>query len=217
MKEKRDCKIVQDLLPNYIEKLTNEETNQYMEGHLKECKDCKKILENMEKNFDIDTKREKREIIYIKKYSERLKILKLFIIIILTVALAIMTYYYFYFREGYINAANQMVEMVREGMYPEVFYATIEDIADSEVYGIKDIKIKGLAINDINHRENFYFSVPLDNLGDNFKIKWHDTDISFDQLKVGQTVAVCNYGSRLEEEPNCLTQVRMIIVLDDKL
>ena len=27
MKEKRDCKIVQDLLPNYIEKLTNEESN----------------------------------------------------------------------------------------------------------------------------------------------------------------------------------------------
>ena len=27
MKEKRDCKIVQDLLPNYIENLTNEETN----------------------------------------------------------------------------------------------------------------------------------------------------------------------------------------------
>ena len=27
MKEKKNCKIVQDLLPNYIEKLTNEETN----------------------------------------------------------------------------------------------------------------------------------------------------------------------------------------------
>ena len=27
MKEKRDCKIVQDLLPNYIDGLTNEETN----------------------------------------------------------------------------------------------------------------------------------------------------------------------------------------------
>ena len=37
MKEKRDCKIVQDLLPNYIEKLTNDETNKYVEEHLKEC------------------------------------------------------------------------------------------------------------------------------------------------------------------------------------
>ena len=30
MDKKRDCKIVQDLLPSYIEKLTNEETNKYI-------------------------------------------------------------------------------------------------------------------------------------------------------------------------------------------
>mgnify|MGYP005781830921 CR=1 FL=1 len=47
MKEKRDCKIVQDLLPNYIEKLTNEETNAFIEEHLKNCVDCKKLLGNM--------------------------------------------------------------------------------------------------------------------------------------------------------------------------
>lgn len=31
MKEKKDCKIVQDLLPNYIENLTNEETNKFID------------------------------------------------------------------------------------------------------------------------------------------------------------------------------------------
>ena len=30
MKEKKDCKIVQDLLPNYNENLTNEETNKFI-------------------------------------------------------------------------------------------------------------------------------------------------------------------------------------------
>ena len=35
MKEINECKIVQDLLPNYIENLTNEETNKYIEEHLK--------------------------------------------------------------------------------------------------------------------------------------------------------------------------------------
>ena len=56
MKEKRDCKIVQDLLPNYIENLTNEETNRFIEEHLKECPECQKVLENMQKeikNFKI--------------------------------------------------------------------------------------------------------------------------------------------------------------------
>jgi len=49
MEEKRNCKIVQDLLPNYIEKLTNEETNHFIEEHLKECTECQQIFENMQK------------------------------------------------------------------------------------------------------------------------------------------------------------------------
>ena len=44
MKEKKDCKIVQDLLPNYIENLTNEETNKFIDEHLKECNECQKIF-----------------------------------------------------------------------------------------------------------------------------------------------------------------------------
>ena len=35
MRENKECKIVQDLLPNYIEKLTNEETNQFIEEPFK--------------------------------------------------------------------------------------------------------------------------------------------------------------------------------------
>ena len=52
MKEKTNCKIVQDLLPNYIENLTNEETNRFIEEHLKECPECQKVLENMQKEID---------------------------------------------------------------------------------------------------------------------------------------------------------------------
>ena len=37
MKERKDCKVVQDLLPNYMENLTSKETNQYVETHLQEC------------------------------------------------------------------------------------------------------------------------------------------------------------------------------------
>ena len=36
----KDCKIVQDLLPNYVENLTTKETNQFIENHLENCKDC---------------------------------------------------------------------------------------------------------------------------------------------------------------------------------
>lgn len=77
MKEKRDCKIVQDLLPNYIENLTNEETNRFIEEHLKECPECQKVLENMQKEIKVsNAQRDDREVKYIKKYNKKLKILK---------------------------------------------------------------------------------------------------------------------------------------------
>mgnify|MGYP005797413875 FL=1 len=73
MKEKKDCKIVQDLLPNYIERLTNNDTNKYIEEHLNECEECKKIFENMEKDLKLNNvKRDEREVKYIKKYNNKL-------------------------------------------------------------------------------------------------------------------------------------------------
>lgn len=86
MKEKRDCKIVQDLLPNYIENLTNEETNRFIEEHLKECPECQKVLENMQKEIKVSTtKRDDREVKYIKKYNKKLKILKYALLIIILI------------------------------------------------------------------------------------------------------------------------------------
>lgn len=89
MKEKLNCNIVQDLLPNYIEKLTKEETNNFIKEHLKECEECKKILESMSKDIQVDSKKtSNKEIKYIKKYNSKLKILRrilltIFILIII--------------------------------------------------------------------------------------------------------------------------------------
>lgn len=86
MKEKRDCKIVQDLLPNYIENLTNEETNNFIEEHLKGCNECQEVLENMKKDFKVNTeKQDVREVNYIKKYSKKLKILKTILLVIIMI------------------------------------------------------------------------------------------------------------------------------------
>ena len=73
MKEERKCQIVQDLLPNYIENLTNEETNKYIEEHLLQCEECRKVLDNMKKDIEInnDIKKEKPKVRYIKKYVEK--------------------------------------------------------------------------------------------------------------------------------------------------
>ncbi len=47
MKEEITCSIFQDLFPNYIEKLTSNETNIIMEKHLATCDDCKEAYEQM--------------------------------------------------------------------------------------------------------------------------------------------------------------------------
>ena len=118
-------------------------------------------------------------------------------------------------KNAYFKASNIMVDMVKEGMYLDTFYATIEEISDPGVYGLKEIKVKGLNINDRNHRDEYIFTIPLDNIGDNIKLKWNNTNINFEKLKVGQKVAIYNYGDTLHNGD--LSSVRMIVVLDDTL
>lgn len=78
MNEKRTCKIVQDLLPNYIEKLTNEETNKFIEEHLQECTECQNVLANMKKDLNLEEeKQDQREIDYLKKFNKEKKKMKI--------------------------------------------------------------------------------------------------------------------------------------------
>lgn len=78
-----DCKLVQDLLPNYLENMTTAETNSFIEKHFEECKDCKKSAEMMKKEMKFDGKTEKKKIDYLKKYKHRMLILKIVIAIVL--------------------------------------------------------------------------------------------------------------------------------------
>ena len=81
-----NCKIVQDLLPNYIDGLTNEETNKYIEKHLQECKECSKVYETMKKDIeDSNTEQYQAETNYLKKYNKKLRIFKIIIIIIVLI------------------------------------------------------------------------------------------------------------------------------------
>lgn len=76
MKEKRECKVVQDLLPNYVEKLTNEETNKYIEEHIENCEECKNVLESMRNEIKVpDIEKQKKEVKFLKKYNRKIKIL----------------------------------------------------------------------------------------------------------------------------------------------
>lgn len=74
--DKKYCKVVQDLLPNYIEKLTSIETNEFIETHIKDCKDCKKSLEIMKKGIITENQKQNKQIDYLKRYKRKMTILK---------------------------------------------------------------------------------------------------------------------------------------------
>lgn len=90
MKANNKCKIVQDLLPNYIEKLTSNETSEFINKHLKECDECNEIYKQMDANLESNiAKSTQKEINFFKKYQKRLFLFKLIIIIILIIFITI--------------------------------------------------------------------------------------------------------------------------------
>lgn len=68
------CAVVKDLLPNYIEKLTSEETNRKMEAHFHTCEACTKEREYMLKEIDAETAPEVKEF---KKFMTKTKLIYL--------------------------------------------------------------------------------------------------------------------------------------------
>ena len=69
----RDCKIVQDLLPNYIENLTDSVTNEYIEEHIATCEQCAKMLKNMNGEIKLEQINQDKEIKYLKTVRKRVK------------------------------------------------------------------------------------------------------------------------------------------------
>lgn len=130
----KECNIIKDLFPSYIDGLTNEETNQYIEKHLSTCEECKKILEEMKKDLKFEeTSPNSKEVKYIKKFNKKIRILKVIIICIILIML--------------LSLARKMI-----------IFANINKIADnytsSTNFYMKEINYGG-ATEDINIYETY--------------------------------------------------------------
>lgn len=80
---KNNCKLVQDLLPNYIEKITTNETNEFVENHLKICGTCKEIYLNMTSDIEKENVKNTEVVKTIKKYKRKIFFVKFVIIAII--------------------------------------------------------------------------------------------------------------------------------------
>lgn len=98
---KKECEIVRDLLPNYVEDLVGNQTKEFIETHIAECTECKEIFNNMQGNIiqesENDFLEEKVEINQIKRYRRKMTTLKIisliFLLTIITLFISFVTIY----------------------------------------------------------------------------------------------------------------------------
>lgn len=106
---------------------------------------------------------------------------------------------------GYKAACDSM-ENAAPTAIPQTFYATISDIQGNT------LKVTGMDVNDINFRGEFSFSV-----AEETKITWRYTDISMEDLDVGDSVSITFTGEILETYPVGIQQVVAVQLLDDEI
>lgn len=66
-----NCEIIEDLLPSYIENLTNEFTNKSIENHLNKCKECEETFKLLSKELKCN---EPKEIKNFQSFLRKVKI-----------------------------------------------------------------------------------------------------------------------------------------------
>ena len=71
MKNKNICKIVEDLLPAYIDALLSEESKKLVEEHLETCETCQKAYSQMTSDIQKEVIQNTENVKTIKKYRRK--------------------------------------------------------------------------------------------------------------------------------------------------
>lgn len=111
MREELRCEIVQDLLPSYIDGLTNDATNQAVEEHLFSCETCRKMYEHMKEDETepiADQADVKADIDYLKKIKRHNRFDIILVAVILLALFAAVAYHYIY-QVGFETSIDDIV------------------------------------------------------------------------------------------------------------
>jgi len=140
-KKNKECEIVKDLLPGYVEKTLRNETNEFVEEHIKDCTSCNDMLAMLkeEKNTDIN---QDEEIDYLKKYNRKTKILEG--IAIMLIGFIIIAWGYKFFTTKYEFAKGEKIYNIIQTAYGNMkelgynsnYILEIEQIRNGEIIGV---------------------------------------------------------------------------------
>lgn len=136
--KERDCKIVQDLLPNYIEKLTNEITNEFIEKHIETCRECKKAIQDITRKVEVEELDQEEEINYLKRLNKKVKMKIAVVSLIVTIIASSISIYVYNKSKIRIDnytflRANYIVENKEETIDGKVYGTLIAVIDDKNI------------------------------------------------------------------------------------
>lgn len=127
MEKKQNCKIIKELLPNYIDGLTSEEVTKLIEEHLAECEECKKAYESMKSDINIvQSKNDEKKVKAFKKVNKKMRILKSIIFII------IMIYVIIYIKN--LVYLNRIVDLAESNDFSNCYQKTIHTTGKNSCY-----------------------------------------------------------------------------------
>ena len=69
----KDCDIVNDLIPSYVDGICSDATKEYVEGHTQKCESCRQMLETYKDNVLSGEKLEQRGMDGLKKIRTKMK------------------------------------------------------------------------------------------------------------------------------------------------
>lgn len=140
--QQKECMIIRDLFPTYIEQLTNDTTNSIIEQHLQECSKCMDVYQEMladyEEQRQIENGRDRRFWRRLRRY--RYQLIGGFVGVVLTIALLIGGFHWLIWKINQTNYSEAYAETVEEygefedyqGLSKLALFPTNEQIAENE-------------------------------------------------------------------------------------
>lgn len=163
-KQSRDCKIVQDLLPNYIENLTNEVTNEFIEEHIAHCSECAQMLKDMNGEIKLEHINQEKEIKYLKKIKQKVKMtIAIVCTFVIIIAAAV---------SGYVYQKSQIKVTEYTFMRASYIKENVDGTIDGNLYFtfIAVFNEKGICIS-ARSKEEGYTKQHIENIKNNENVK----------------------------------------------
>lgn len=131
MDKKTECEIVQDLLLGYVDDVLNTESKKLVEKHLIECKECKKRLNEIQEDIELNKDNQNKQIDYLKKVRRKNFIKS----ILISIAIIFFICFCIYLRKFII--VNDFIGKANKSLESNNFYMETTQVIDSESVALK--------------------------------------------------------------------------------